>query len=249
MSDFVLGRNSLRFWYYRFKDSPYYSLSILLVTIVVCVLLLFKVIIPQVEQWFSIRNEVETLRRRVEVIKGNIAFMNNLDKGKLSSDLDIAMSALPATKDFGGILNAISASSLKAGVSLEDYSFQVGQVSSGSATPTRGVAANGLSPVRLTVRVSGTIDSIRNFLQEIEQKLPIAQVISMEADTKSSTIDIQFYQKPFPQIGFKDSEPLTTLPETNRLLLQRLAEWKNASVGIDDVLNQPVATSEALPLF
>jgi hypothetical protein len=250
-NDIFFGQNSFRFYYYRFKDSAYYPLSIVVVTIVVCVFLIFRVVIPQIGNWFSIQSEIAATSQRIDILKSNINYMNNLDRGQLASDLDTATRALPPAKDFGSILNAIAASAVKAGVSLDDYSFQVGSISTSSAAAKKNNTAlkDGISTVQLSVNLSGAIGGVRDFLDEVEQKLPLAEVVGLEMDNKNAIVDIQFYQKDFPKIVFQDEQPLAALSDKHRALLQQLSGWQSASVGIEQGLNEQAASSGAVPLF
>src|SRR5688572_15699003 len=89
------GQNDLRFLYYRYKDSVYYSLSIFIVTIFVCIMLLVNIIFPQAGKYFSIRNEVISQREKISIINENINFIASIDKAELDSQLRIASRALP----------------------------------------------------------------------------------------------------------------------------------------------------------
>src|SRR3989442_361008 len=132
--DVMLGQNNLRFLYYRYKDSQYVSLGLVVLVVSVCLMLFSRVVIPQFENWFSIRNEVVETNARIDAIKSNINFMQNLDKSQLNTQAQIASSALPTEKDFGAMLNALSDAAVHAGVSLEDFTFQVGNIASASGS-------------------------------------------------------------------------------------------------------------------
>src|SRR3989344_9386493 len=112
------GQSDLRFYYFRYRDSKYYSLSIFLLTIIVCIILLINVIVHQFNNYLSIRQEVIAKKTAIKLINENINFMNNLDKSKLNSQLGTVTRALPVEKDFEGILNALSDSSIRSGVTL-----------------------------------------------------------------------------------------------------------------------------------
>src|SRR5258708_1652220 len=127
-NDGWIGKKGFRYWYYRFRDSEYYSLVVIGVTILICLILLFNVIIPEVTQWFSIRDEVIATRQKIAVLQQNINLMNNLDKNKLNGQLQTASDALPPEKNFGFMLNAISSAASLSNVSLNDFAFQVGNL-------------------------------------------------------------------------------------------------------------------------
>lgn len=130
------GKNSLRFLYYRYKDSPYYFLGIIVFTILCCLVLIVQVIMPQYDKWFSIRNEVEITQKKIDILKQNVNYMNTLDRALVADHFQVAIAAMPVEKDFSTILAAVNDSALKAGVALEDYSFQLGDLRGEEKTKT-----------------------------------------------------------------------------------------------------------------
>lgn len=237
----MFGQNNLRIQYYRYKDSPYFTLALVVLIISVSIILFFRVIIPQVESWFSINNEIFETRARISKINHNIVFMDNLDKGVLNTQVKVATSALPTEKDFGPIVNALSDAALQAGVSLDDFTFQIGSTSSSSGqfnnTPKKDFSA-----IRLSVVLIGDIDGIRRFLKEINEQLPLSEVLKVEGDLGSTTVTLQFYQKQFPKITFKDDQPLSPLSDKYSVLIRQMAAWQPVSAPSS-------ASDSAVPLF
>src|SRR5579872_1278457 len=129
-SDTWIGKKGFRYYYYRFRDSEYYGLAIIAFTLLVSVILLFSIIIPEVTQWFSIRNEVVAAREQIATLQQNVSFVNNLNKNALNSQLLTVSHALPPEKNFGDILSTISNTAAVSNVSLSNYAFQVGNISS-----------------------------------------------------------------------------------------------------------------------
>jgi len=238
------GHNDIRFFYYRYKDSKYYSLSILVFTIAVCALLIFKLIIPQADVYFSIRREVLALRAKIKTMNDNINFVNNLDKSLLDSQLTVTNRALPADKDFAGIINAISASAVRSGVSISDFSFSLGGVSSNI---TEKKDKNALSPVNISLDIKGSTDGGKKFLSEISEKIPLAEVTNVKGDSNSLIVDLQFYYKSLPQISFKEDEPITPVADSKKELIRKLSSWQVSSQ--DQELSVPTSSSSATPLF
>lgn len=235
---------NIRLLYYRYKDTPYYAVFVISVVILVFLILLFQLVIPQVESWFSIRNEIIATRERIAIINQNVNFMNNMDKSQMENQVKIATNALPFEKDFGGILYALTDASTLAGVSLEDYSFQVGNIASISGQPSK--QTKDLSSVKITVSLSGNVNGISAFLNEIYKKIPLSEVISVEGDSFSTTITLQFYQKQFPKIVFKDDQPFTAVSDKNAALLREFSSWQPV---IDSEGPQEISSDSAVPLF
>lgn len=245
--EILLGKNNWKFWYYRYKDSPYYSLTFIVLAILVCAVLIFQVIIPQLQSWFSIRDEVLATQERINIMRNNTNFMNNVDRSVLNNQMQIAFQALPQEKNFDAILTAISDSALRAGVSVGDYSFLVGEVASvsgQSADPTQ----HGYSSVEITLNLASGVDGTKRFLKEVREKLPLSEVVQVEGNQQISTVTLRFYQKPFPNISFNKAEPIVPVSDANRQLLQQLSSWQ-ANPLPQDLVTPSGSASGAVPLF
>ncbi len=236
------GHNDVRFFYYRYKDSKYYSLSILLATIIVCIILVFQVILPQIESYFSVRREVVTLRAKISTINQNINFVNNLDKSLLDSQLKVATEALPSDKDFEGIISAISAAAVRSGVSVSDFRFRLDDtpVSTDKKNP------NSLSPVGIVLDVRGSSDGGKKFLSEIYEKIPIVEVTDIKGGSSSLIVGVRFFYKPLPKISFSEEEPITEVSESKQELIRKLNSWHSASFNHDVAVP---SSSSAIPVF
>lgn len=237
-------QTDIRLLYHRYKDTAYYTIFIVSLISLVCIILLFKLVIPQVQNWFSIRGEVVATRERIDTINQNIAFMNNLDKERIDKQVSVATSALPFEKDFGGILNALTDASLKAGVVLDDYSFQVGSIASVSGKQNGLV--KGFSSVQLTITIIGNADGVGNFLKEINTRLPLSEATAVSGEFGITNIRLQFYQKPFPQLVIKDEQPLAPFSANQTARLDEFEEWQSK---ISPQEPQIVSSTSAVPLF
>lgn len=235
---------NIKLLYFRYKDSPYYAALVVSVVFVISLILFFQLVIPQIETWFSIRDEILATRARTDVINQNINFMSNTDKDEMDQQVKIATGALPFEKDFGGILHAITDASTKSGVSLDDYFFQVGNIASVSGQQSS--LLKDLSSVKVTVSVRGNVESISTFLSEINKKNPLSEVISIDGDSFITTIVLQFYQKQFPKIVFEDDKPLSPLATKERELLEEFISWE-PPVESDEI--QQSSSESAIPLF
>ncbi len=246
MKRIFFGQNDLRFLFYRFKDSRYYSLTLVSFTIIVSMILVFSVVIPLASNYFSIRNEVLALRTKIGIIQQNTVFMANLNKDELDSQVKVASQAIPADKDFAQILNALADSSLSSGVSLEDFVFVVGNISSKSAKLDIN-QNNPLSTLDLELTVKGRQDNIKAFVKEINEKLPLSEINGLESNFKSTKITVKFYHKPFPNIAFKEDEQISPISAADKETLQKLSTWETA-VNILDFSATP-STQSANSLF
>src|ERR1700722_17670353 len=229
-----IGKKGFRYWYYHFRDSEFYSYTLTGLAFVVCAILLIDWIIPELNNWFSIRDEVTATQARVDILQRNIAFMNNLNENTLDQQLQVVTQSLPEDKNFQTILNAISTASIISGVSLNQYSFQVGDVSSSSITPqpvvpvVANTTANGLPSIAVTVTVNGTIDKVRKFILALEDGFPLAEVTGVNGNGQSVGITVQCYQKPFPKSILSLETPIAPLSSGETSLIEKLSKWQSA---------------------
>jgi hypothetical protein len=237
-----LHQNSFRLIYYKYKDSPYIAFGLVVLVFSVCLMLFFRVVMPQVDSWFSIRDEVIATRERIDVINRNINFMKNVDNSQLNTQVNVSTEALPTEKGFAEILDALSTSAVNAGVALDDYTFQVGSVASSSGLKQTADPKE-VAATKLTVVLAGTFEGVQRFLNEIAQKLPVSEFILVDGDTRSTTVTLQFYQKNFPQIVFKDDQPIIPLSDKHLSVLGELSSWR--LVKREEI----VANDSAIPLF
>lgn len=229
--------NNLRYWYFRYKDSVYYTASLIIGTLFICSILLYFAVIPQLQDWFSIRNEVIATRENITTINQNITFISSLNQGELSSELQTAMAALPMYKNFGEISQAISYATITSGASLEDYSFQIGKISD--------MTNHGLAQINLTLDIEGNVTSIDRFLLVLYQVLPLASITTVSGTDTTAIIDLQFLSKSSDNTSYSPEEPLAPLSKPQTDLLQELSVWQTHVITYP----QQTASTEAVPLF
>lgn len=245
-NDGWIGKRGFRYYYYRYRDSQYYSFGIIGAVIFVCTLLVVFVILPEINQLVSIQNEVASTQQNIQVLQNNLTFINTMDKGNLATQLQTVSQALPPEKNFGLILNSISNASITSGVTLTDYAFQVGNIKNVPNTPSDGSPQDA---VTVTVVVSGNVDAVKKFIFAIENSLPIAEVTAIDGSGNSDAITIQFYQKPFPTIGFNPEDQLSPLTQNKLSLLQKLEKWSASGQPATSSDNSASASATDVPLF
>ena len=246
-NDTWIGKKGFRYYYYRFRDSEYYGLSIVGFTLLISLVLLFTIIIPEVTQWFSIRDQVIATRQKIATLQQNISYVNSLNRNELNSQLVTVSHALPPEKDFGAILETIANAAAASSVSLSDYAFQVGNIVSTKTQQISAIQKNGLFSIELTIIANGNSTTIRNFIKTLENSLPLAQLTSINGSGQNVSIHLVFYQKPFPNVTFSPDTPLQGVSATKAQLLQKLAKWDN--LGTIQSPPPPSGSNSAIPIF
>lgn len=213
-----LSSRSLRLLYYRYKDSPFYLISIFIFLILFSLFLFWKVVVPQISNWISINAEIEATEKRIAAIDSNIAYLSTLSNATLEEDYEITSTALPTEKDFVGMLTAVSLSANNASVILDDYSVSIGAITGKKAE------ISGMGILKLKLTVSGGVDGVQLFLKELHTKLPLSQVTTLQA-SKKSTVEIDFYYKPLSTAKFENTTPLPRITSEQQQLIQNLRAW------------------------
>ncbi len=208
----IVNQTTARILYFRYKD-----FFVPVIVIFVCILLVFQVIIPQIQQIFSLNDQIAATNGRIAVLEKNITTATQLDDTQLSSQLQVALRALPSQKDFVGIVAAISNAAVAANVPLGDYAFQVGDIGKVDTSQKQ-------TTVQLTITIGGGINDVQRFLEALKKQLPLSDVTEVHVLNSSlSSVNIVFYYKPLPQIQFKESNPLPVLSQSENDLLQSLS--------------------------
>jgi len=233
------GKNDLRFYFYRYKDSKYFSISLTIISIFVCLLLIFKVIIPQAQSYFSIAREVEAQKQRLAALNRNIEFMNNLDKSQLELQFQTSVQALPIEKDFVAVLNLLSETAVRSGVTLNDFTFNVDKVNSTGPKTS----------LDLVIKVNGNIDRVKIFMKEVHEKLPIAEIVDINNNLNATFISLKFYYKTYPKLDFNEDELISPISDSDLALIDKLTSWKLTNINFPDEALNPISSTSAVPLF
>jgi hypothetical protein len=241
-----MGRSSAKFIYYSYKDSPYFMMLLFTVVFSVCLVLVFNVIVPQVESWFSIQAESQATQQRIDIINSNLEYVSlRLDKGALESDRQTVISALPVDKDFASIINAVTLSSAESGVVVDDFSFGIGPISSASAERSNSLI-KGVDTIILSLSLKGGSDDVIAFIREIGEKLPLSEVDTVDTSENSSILSLVFFSKPYESRDIHPDQPIDPVKAENSTLLGEISKW---STGVDSFFEEVPPRSDTVPLF
>jgi hypothetical protein len=218
MKKISLESISFRLLYYQYKE--YF---IFFVIIFVSVLLFLFIIIPQIQDFFLIRAEVDRYKEKNELLKGNISYIGKLDDGVLDSQFKTVSLALSTKKDFVNIVNSLSRASEKTGVELGDFSFEVGDLSTNSARLTA-------SPVlSLNITVAGKIDAVHAFVNALYAQIPLMSISSLQLTEGSATIRTEFPYKPYVAGSLNTTTRFVPFSNKEQQVLADIEEWSDNS--------------------
>lgn len=227
-------RVNYKILYYRYK--PY---LISLIIAFVCLLVFLQVIIPQVQDLASIDKESQLIREKINTLKKNTNYLSSLDESDLDSKLKVVSSALPPEKDFAAIIGAIGKAANESSVSVDDYSFQVGELS------TKSASFSTKPSIAITLRITGGLDGCQRFLKELNKSLPLSEVASVQLGGDSCSITTMFYFKPFSPLIFNNEVVLPPFAQKEQALIAKLSLWYRPleeNLPIQFIQSSPSAT-------
>jgi|WetSurMetagenome_2_1015567.scaffolds.fasta_scaffold97047_3 hypothetical protein len=218
---YYLRRLMLAYYGFRYSARFYIFYPAILISFGALIFILF--IIPQVQNWFSIRDEVLATQTKIKVIKQNIYVLQYMNKFDADNNLILASNALPPDKDFVGILNGINQSAAKSRVALDDFNFSLGNVVLKKNVNTRIQA---VIPIVITLKAEGDIDKMSKFITFLEQNLPLIEIKNINFARNKAELSIQYKIVSFPPVALADGEYIKALTAGEINLLNKLKQWK-----------------------
>jgi len=219
---------------YLYKEYKNYLLPGLV--IFVSLLLLFVSVIPQLKEVINLAKQKEIEMKKLEILNNNLKLLSSLESSVLNSQFETVSLALPQNKDFGGVIYAVEGAARRSNVVINDFGFEVGSLSDTSSS-------QGEFPVltiKLNVEAQG--EQIANFITELFKSVPLAEVLDVNINQKSTELLVSFYYKPISQVEIDNYALLKELSAEKLSLVNQISAWK--SYPVIDIQN-PTGTFSA----
>ncbi len=214
--DISPAENYIKNIYYRYQQ---YLAPV--ITVAVCLVLFFAFIIPQLQTWFTTREQIVQKRDKVSLLQGNLHTIANINDATVAQQFHLVTKALPVEKDFSGILHAIAQAGSLSGIAIGDYDFSVGILNQDTTKVDNKV-------LQMQLTTKGDIDTTLRFLTALKQQLPLSNVTVVKFDNgNSGSMSISFYDKPLPKIISNDTQAISSLTSQEQQTLQQLTAWDN----------------------
>lgn len=188
--------------------------------IVASLLLFFIILIPQVQGVLSTKEQERQEMLKLEALKQSYNNLSAMDEAELNKDSDSLGRALPSSKDFAGIINSISANSVKSGVSVGNFEFSLGDL----GTSQEGVA---YPSIQISLNVTGSPKATLDFINNLYESVPIAEITSVKLSGESTSLKAQFYYKASPQVNLQDNSQIAQFNEKEKALISALKKWSD----------------------
>lgn len=211
-------QSAFRLLYIRYRPHIFFLLIIF-----ACFILGLTVIIPQYNDYLKQGEETKTLKEDLAVSRNNLTLFSTLGDSDVDNKLNIALSAMPADKDFTGILNAISQASAKSSVVFDDFSFQVGELSTISAKLSTKPS------LRINLGLLGGVEEIKSFLKELGKTLPLSEIEKVSFEKNQTRITVLFYYRPLSNLKYDKKKSMKYLSQKDLELLNKLSSFSSPS--------------------
>lgn len=212
-----LDREAAQTVFRHYKDS-----ILPLVVIFACILMFFLVIVPEFKQFLTAQKQLKAETEKLEILKNNYNFLSSLEESKTENDYKMLSRVLPPNKDFVGIMNAISISSQKTGVSVGDFDFSLGNLDKTTVDAL-------LPTIKININLVGNAQAIAKFITELYKTAPISEVTTIKATGNVASLEIRFYYKPFPPLNISDEAPVVPYSSQTLSLIKEVTSWNNTT--------------------
>lgn len=230
-----IDANVVRLLFYKYR-----SILLPILAIIISWGIFLEYGIPQIENFLSSQSQVQASEQTLAVMTQNYNTITQMNDASLTHLLNVANQALPTTKDYTAILNDISLAVGKTGVSLSDYSFNVGDISDTVVSKTG-------SSISLSLSIVGTVDQIKNFISILSQQFPLSDIASVSLGGGGTTIPVKFFYSPAQSPTVVNTSPLPVLSASQKTFLSDLEKNAGGTVisPTPELSQTPVSSSAA----
>lgn len=230
-NNFSFDQSVLRILYRRHRKLITPSIIIL-----TCITLFLLIIFPQIGELSSLQDEEKNTRQKIKVIKENMSFLGSISDSDVDSNFRALLLALSQEKDFGGIFSALSYAAGSSGVTLSDYGFSIGDLS------TKSAQLSNLQSIPIDLSINGNLQSIKRFLQKLYETFPVSEVTSVQISGNTARIaTIFYYYKPFPSnFRFAADMNLSKLSDKDRELLIKISSFRPGVLEVEHLQSSAI---------
>lgn len=147
-------------------------------TLLFCVVSFAIVVIPQVADVFTIREQKAVAAQKLDALQSKRVTLSQISADELDTRLQSLEYVLPRRKPVLELLALLESFSLDTEVVLREYEFNPGQLATESAKPTETPKEEktGTQEMVVALVVEGTFEAIQLFYEEIESMGPLSQL-------------------------------------------------------------------------
>lgn len=190
------------------------------------IILIFGIIIPQMEGVGELREEIESQIESNESLRKSGNVLSSINDAQLDEDLSLVLRALPARKSIGAIYEALTLTAVDSNVTIGSLNLQVGSVYEVEGSEASKKKVKGIPFLNMVVRVNGnsSSDAIK-FAALLYKAVPLVEINSISATDSNGKYEVDFYFKPINTKSFNAQSVIQPLNPTQENLLITLRSW------------------------
>lgn len=233
------------------------SLSWLIVASLIIIGLALYFFLPRLKEYQKIRKEIKTQETKITKLTQKLNDLNALSEKELQDNLNLAMSSLPAEKDFFQVIEGIKNIFGQEGILLSDFKFNVGDVSTASAEAGKSKTKE-QNFFTINLSFLGTEEKTQMAVSRLEKSLPLLSVESIkflsenasssgQFETYLNSMTLRSYFSPLPKnLGSVDS-PLPKIGSEQKKQLEVLSQYEVYQALQGEVATQNVFVGRENP--
>jgi hypothetical protein len=212
--------------------NKYRNFILPLIVIAVSIIIIFVVLIPQIQQYFNSRDTLNQETQKLTILKNNYNFLVSVNEDVLDLNLKTLARVLPKEKDFLTIINSVTIASSKVGISISNYKFSLGNLSQSSS-----LNGSVMPSVQMELNTDGSAVLLNQFVNELYKTAPLVDVYSIKHRNDKAVILLQFFYKPFQPENSSEESPVIQLSVNDQNLIKQISGWNNASEDFASTLS------------
>jgi len=217
------------------------------ISLVFCILVLFLLVIPKAKEIAVMRAKSISLNGQRRDFLAKVELLSSLDEATLKKQSYLTNFALPLKKDIALILYALSEPAKKNGFSLNQFEFDLGEVSVGESQSLSGTEGSKskennqnskaqesgkIGEIVVKISLSGPRTQLASLLTDLEKGLPLLEINEIEftliqGDMVNVTLEVTLFSS--SQSPVYDPEKISLenliLTDSENLLLEELTGY------------------------
>lgn len=150
----------------------------------ICLILLFTLLIPQVTQIFDTTSKLSAETPKTDNLKKKLASLENISSVAEYAQVDVVEGALPSKKPLLELLMSLSTVAQLTGIEITEFELSPGLVATDSAELQKNITSTAknknFDSLQVKLQITGTFKQIQEFLIQVERAAPFTTVAEMQ---------------------------------------------------------------------
>lgn len=190
-------------------------------------ILFFVVVLPQLSEVGNYQSQISDRKNHIGTLQKSLSTLTSQNSQQLDTDYLAATTALPNTKNIIGIYSSLTSAAVDANVLIKSFTLSVGDVynSNGKLSPSTTTSVHGVPYLMASVQVQGASSvQIVNFVDNIYKRLPLAEVKTIQGGQDQSSIEVNFFYKPYNVDQIANDENISPLDAASQKTLSQIKQ-------------------------